>query len=136
MEAEELIEGARSVLDRHTPPGTWPRASALLARQALESILDEYWRERWPGVDRASRATQLLCLRYLLDPALAADASLVWHSLSRACHHHAYELPPVVEELEVWIGQVDGLVTRIRGVSPVSSVPSSGLAAPSADPPD
>lgn len=128
MEAEELIEGARSVLDGHTPAGTWPRVSALLARQALESVLDEYWRERWPGVDRTSRATQLLCLRYLVDPALAADASLAWHALSRACHHHAYELPPVAEELEVWIGQVDGLVTRIRGASPGSGLPPPGLA--------
>lgn len=133
MEPEELIESAREVLDGRTPPGAWPRASAFLARQALESVLDEYWRERWPGVERASRATQLLCLRYLLDPALAADASLAWHALSRACHHHAYELAPVSEELDVWIRQVDGVIMRIRAASP-GGAPSPGPAARPDDP--
>ena len=41
----KLIRAARDLLERPDPmtAGIWPRASALLARQALESALDELW---------------------------------------------------------------------------------------------
>ena len=39
--------------------------------------------------------TQLICLRsYLEDAPLAARAGHAWSALSRACHHHPYELGP------------------------------------------
>jgi hypothetical protein len=42
--------------------GTWPRAVALLARQALEQGLDDFWGARAPRVREASRHAQMLCL--------------------------------------------------------------------------
>ena len=54
--APSLVSTARDLLERpdsHTA-GIWPRATALLARQALESALDDLWRSRAPGVERCS----------------------------------------------------------------------------------
>ena len=47
--AEPLRE-ARALLDRppSNHPGLWERAAILLARQALEEALDDFWRARAP----------------------------------------------------------------------------------------
>jgi hypothetical protein len=80
--------------------GCWARASALLARQSLETAIDQLWRRRAPIVVRCSMSAQLLVLpSYLRDQEAARDASYAWSALSRACHHHAYELPPTASEL-------------------------------------
>jgi hypothetical protein len=39
----------------------------------------------------------------LRDQEAARDASYAWSALSRACHHHAYELPPTASELRALI---------------------------------
>ena len=94
------------------PPAAWPRLAAFLARQVLESTLATLWKKWLPGVENASFRSQLLCLPLVLDDQdLVADARMAWYSLSRACHHHQYELAPVAQELEVWISQVEGLLT-------------------------
>ena len=108
-----LVQTARSLLSRPDPrtAGIWPRAAVLLARQALEAALDELWRRRAPGVEQCSARAQLLCLpEYLRQGDLAARVSNAWTGLSRACHHHVYELPPTAAELDRWIGMVDELV--------------------------
>lgn len=109
----ELLAEAKRLLDRADArvTGIWPRAAALLARQALEQGLTEYWSRR--GVRLTSLATrpQLICLStYLRDGDLAARVSHVWSLLTLACHHHAYDLPPSLAELQAWIGTIDGLV--------------------------
>jgi len=56
----------------------------------------------------------LLCLpSYLGDDALAGRVSYAWVGLSRACHHHAYELPPSSSEIENWIGIVEELIGTV-----------------------
>ena len=59
-----LITEARRLLERPDAmtAGIWPRATALLARQALEAALDDLWRVRAPGVEAGSMRAQLLCL--------------------------------------------------------------------------
>jgi hypothetical protein len=80
--------------------GCWARASALLTRQSLEAAMDLLWRTRAPLVVQCSMSAQLLVLpSYLRDQEAARDASYAWSALSRACHHHAYELPPTASEL-------------------------------------
>jgi hypothetical protein len=111
-----LIATARSLLERSDPStaGIWPRATALLARQALEDALNDLWRRRAPGVERCSARAQLLCLPvYLQSEVLAERVSYAWAGLSRACHQHAYELAPTSSELQAWIGIVDDLVTAV-----------------------
>lgn len=97
--------------DRATA-SVWPRASALMARQSLEAALDEFWQTRAPAdardCARTSTHAQLLCLRrYLDDGDLAGRVAWAWSGLSRACHHHAYDMPPSASELEAWVGVVE-----------------------------
>jgi hypothetical protein len=87
--------------------GIWPRAASFLARQALEQNLEAFWQHRAPGVERASARAQLLCLRGYADEETAESAAHAWHALSRACHHHAYELAPTGQELSNWIADVE-----------------------------
>ena len=57
---------------------------------------------------------QLICLRtYLGDADLAARAGHAWSALSRACHHHAYELAPTATELRAWFSVVDELIRKV-----------------------
>jgi hypothetical protein len=79
--------------------GLWPRAAALVARQALEQAVDEYWRARGFDFRGCGERQKLICLREYLDPHLAGEVYEAWAQLTRACHHHAYELAPTVEEL-------------------------------------
>jgi hypothetical protein len=72
--------------------------------------MEEIWRERAPGVERASIRAQLLCLsKYADDPAPADAAAHAWSALTHACHHHPYELAPTAEELEGWLDQASDL---------------------------
>lgn len=106
--------------------GLGPRAAALLARQALEAALDDFWPVRAPGMEHCSMKAQLLCLPYFLqapkpsgpqalaDEKLAERVSYAWAGLSGACHQHPYELPPTSSELLGWLGVVDQLVARVQ----------------------
>ena len=91
--------------------GLWPRASALLALQALEASLRRLWERHTLEFHGCSMRTQLICLRsYLEDAPLAARAGHAWSALSRACHHHPYELAPTAGELQSWFSVVRDLV--------------------------
>jgi hypothetical protein len=91
--------------------GLWPRAVALLGRQALEQGLDDFWRAVAPRVGEASRHAQLLCLgAFESDEELVSGVRHAWHGLSRACHHQVYELPPAAAELERWLDAVERLI--------------------------
>jgi hypothetical protein len=112
----DVVIAARNLLERTdaATAGLWPRATALLVRQALESALDDFWRMRAAGVERCSMRAQLLCLaHYLDDDELAESASYAWAGLSRACHQHPYELPPTSAELLGWLSVVQHLVQRV-----------------------
>lgn len=94
--------------------GLWPRASALLALQALEAGLLRLWENRALDLQGCSMRTQLICLRsYLEDPRLAARTGHAWSALNRACHHHPYELGPTAVELQSWFSVVGELVQRV-----------------------
>jgi hypothetical protein len=109
-----LLTAAREILHRSdgATAGVWPRASALMARQSLEAALDDFWQSRAPAEARhcahVSTHAQLLCLRrYINDGDLAGRVAWAWSGLSRACHHHAYDMPPSATELEAWMAVVE-----------------------------
>jgi hypothetical protein len=111
----EFLDMARGLLRRADPAtaGLWPRAAALLARQALEASVLELWQRRALDLQGCSMRAQLICLRtYLEDTELAARAGHAWAALSRACHHHPYELAPTAVELQDWFGVVGELIQR------------------------
>ncbi len=113
--ALDLLGAARMLVDRpgEGTAGLWPRAAVLLARQALEVALKTYWSWAALGMEECTARAQLLCLgRFLGDPGLAGRAYDVWAALSRASHHHAYDLPPTQDELHGWFATVGEVVER------------------------
>lgn len=116
MTADELVAEARRLLDE-TAPGTvsaWPRAAALLCRQALEGTLAQLWTTKAPSLRFTSMRAQLACLpSYLSSDVLARDVTFAWHALSRATHHQPYELDPTREELDSLITTSERLVASV-----------------------
>ena len=120
MSPTELADAAERVLVEPGDAlfGCWARASALLARQSLETAIDLLWRKRSPIMAQCSMAAQLLVLpSYLRDQEAARDASYAWSALSRACHHHAYELPPTASELRSLIGLTRHVTAAIEAAT-------------------
>ncbi len=110
-----VLSLARHMLGRVDPDtaGLWPRASALLACRALEATMHRLWERRTLDLQGRSMRVQLICLRtYLGDADLAARAGHAWSALSRACHHHPYELAPTAEELRGWLSVVEELIQK------------------------
>jgi hypothetical protein len=86
----------------------------VLARQALEDALKGFWAQRAPDVAWLNMRAQLNCLGVLAAPDLARDMTFAWHELSRATHHHPYELDPTHEELGSLVAASQRLVDAIR----------------------
>ncbi len=107
-----LVSAARDLIDGRvtSTSDAWPRAAALLARQALEEAVRALWVGPNESARRSSATHQLLCARVVLGDELAAEAFQAWAALSQACHVHAYELSPVAAELRGWIDVVERLV--------------------------
>ena len=114
--ARDLLDMAHGLLRRADPAtaGLWPRTSALLARQALEAGVTRLWEQRTLDLQGCPIRAQLICLRtYLGAPDLAARAGHAWSALSRACHHHPYELAPTAAELDGWFSVVAELIQEV-----------------------
>jgi hypothetical protein len=119
-DARALLRHARHLLERGLPgqPGIWPRACALLARQALEDALASYWEATsHPSLQEATARSQLICLRELAGIEIAAPVAASWLGLSNACHLHAYELAPTAGEVARWLGAIDGFVEHVESAA-------------------
>ena len=115
----DLVSDARSLLrdDRAATAGLWPRAAAVLARQAVEQAMSDLWQLRAPGLQYTSARCQLLCLpAFLHDDELAERTSVAFWALSRALHHHAYELAPTHAELDTCIAVAWDLAERVARI--------------------
>jgi len=113
--ARDVLGMAHGLLGRADPDtaGLWPRASALLASRALETSMRGLWERRALDLQRCPMRVQLICLRtYLEDTDLAARAGHAWSALSRASHHHPYELAPTADELRGWLSVVEELIQK------------------------
>lgn len=110
-EGVDLLAEAERLLERPSTGtvGLWARAAALLGRQALEEALASFWCARSPGIERASMRAQLGCAREWLGRELAGELSWTWCCLSRATHHHPYELDPTREELATLLASARSL---------------------------
>lgn len=113
--ANQLLNLSRSLMRVHRADlvGVWPRSSAILGRQALEIALDQFWARTAPGVEAAPRRAQMICLSEYGDDQLAKRVRYAWHALSNACHHHAYDLPPIESELSGWLDDVEALIDEV-----------------------
>jgi hypothetical protein len=117
MTPAALLKEARDLLEQPAAVGigAWPRAVALLTRQALEQALEEFWQgqQATAGLWGCPMRTQLTCLPAYLEPRLAREVSYVWAALSNACHYHPYDLAPTATELTGWMRTVTTLITSI-----------------------
>lgn len=126
MTPRDLLTAARALMQRPdaSTAGIWPRAAALLARQAIETAMGELWagQRQAAGLSRATMRSQQLCLTAYLDRDTASRATYLLAALSQACHYHAYELAPTAAELASWLDETAQLVTRIEeaGSAPAS----------------
>lgn len=122
----ELLAISQRLVDEPDPAtaGLWARATALLARQAIELALDDFWITNVPGIEDTSARVQLICLPvYLENEELAERTNHVWWILTRAVHHHPYELAPTATELREWLDEAAAVVKRLgeRETSAVAS---------------
>lgn len=106
----ELLTYAEQVLDGTISLGArGPRTAALLARRAFEDWLDEIsasWSTQVVSDRPPTISSKLVALGALQGMDLSERAKRVWHGLSRAVHHHAYELQPSVAEVRQLVRQV------------------------------
>jgi hypothetical protein len=104
--AEQVLDGTVSLRARG------PRTAALLARQAFEDWLDEVsasWLTQVVSDRTPTTSSKLVALGALQGTELGERAKRVWHGLSRAVHHHAYEMQPSIGEVRQLVGQVRSL---------------------------
>lgn len=130
MNPTELLTAARETLDRTggMVAALWPRAAAILARQALETALRELWASRpgYEGLASCSMRSQLVSLVDVVDADVAARANFVWAALSEACHYHPYELAPTAGELRHWIDEVEAVVLAAGAGAGVTAAAPGG----------
>jgi hypothetical protein len=108
-----LLDYADNVLDGAVPLGArGPRTAALLGRCALEAWLEE--QSGWADADeiRPTTNSKLVVLSVVRGAELGEHAKRLWHGLSRACHHHAYELQPSTAEVRHLIDDVRSLIAE------------------------
>lgn len=109
-ERAELLTCAEQVLDGTVKLGArGPRTAALLARRAFEDWLDEVsasWSKDVVTDRPPTTTSKLVALEALQGAEVGEVARRVWHGLSRAVHHHAYELQPSVGEVRQLVEQV------------------------------
>jgi hypothetical protein len=115
----DALSDARAVLSGEWPGlrSAWQRTVVFLARQALEDTVSGTLRVRAPGAERVSARARLLCLATFVPDDLAHDATFLWSVLSRACHHHAYELAPTWGELDDWLTQAERVCANLDNLA-------------------
>ncbi|HEX6968299.1 MAG TPA: hypothetical protein VF174_05750 [Micromonosporaceae bacterium] len=120
MTPQQLLDAAAGLMVRPAPSlrRCWQRGCACLTRLALERALDDYWARVAPSVARRPMRHQLLALPRFAGPEAALTARTAWHGLSRAMHHHTYELAPTLAELRGWHEDVAALLSHLDGGPP------------------
>ena len=108
----QLVDAASDLLARPGAPVTasYPRAAALLARQALEARVQREWQATEVSLAETNMANQFHALCQLRNAEIAGMAHETWSALSHACHHHPFDLSPTVSELKPLIDTVRTLI--------------------------
>jgi hypothetical protein len=92
----------------------WPRCACWLLRLAVEHALRQFWCSRRPEVADCSWRSQLLALRKFTDADTQHRVCDLWNTLSRAGHHHQYELAPTETELRRWLNEARLLAVQLE----------------------
>ncbi len=119
-DVSKTLKNARDILnDKGGNAHGRARGACLIARQALESAVENHIEAAYGKIDRPSFTTQLIVIEQMsLDKpaqhALARRMAWTWSALSSACHAHGYPLEPTHEEVERWIETIEEF-SRLRG---------------------
>ncbi|BBY44164.1 hypothetical protein [Mycolicibacterium celeriflavum] len=84
-----------------------PRIAALLARSVLEEWIEEQsasWSS--PLLGYPTTRSKIVALGAVRGAEVGERTRRIWHRLSRAVHHHAYELQPSAAEIRQLVGAV------------------------------
>ncbi|HEX6498995.1 MAG TPA: hypothetical protein VF054_08180 [Micromonosporaceae bacterium] len=115
MRPQDLLAAAAHLMV--TPSASmrrcWQRGCACLTRNALEAGLREYWERTAPSVAGCRMRHQLLVLPLFAGVEVSEAARTAWHGLSRAMHHHTYELAPTIAELRGWHHDVTTVLAEL-----------------------
>lgn len=109
------LDYADTLLHAEQFTGMWPRCVCWLMRLALERELRQFWLSHCPEMAACSGRAQLLALGRFADEQTQQRASQLWHALSRAGHHHQYELAPTEAELLSWLNESRLLMAKLNG---------------------
>jgi hypothetical protein len=120
MNIELLLQHAKGILEG--APQASPRQNritAFLIRQALEAEVGVRCEHLAARIDHPVRMRSRLLVLHVLAPSeVAGKIDYAWNALSRACHHHAYELAPTVSELRYLHSLVTDLVESRSQAAP------------------
>jgi hypothetical protein len=84
--------------------------------------LNAFWTSACaPVADCRSRRAQLLLLPRYSNPDIGRSATHAWTALSRAGHHHSYELALTAKELRYLRDEVGTVVTGLRHAGAAAS---------------
>ena len=125
------LEYAEKLLGGDGAATGWPRCAAWLIRLALEHALNGVWARRYPELVHANTRTQLLALAVIAEEADHQQATQLWSRLSRAGHHHHYELAPTAAELRAWLDEVRALAVLLDNLA---AAPPTTSRSPQAEP--
>lgn len=116
--ATQLLEQASSVLEEATAHSN--RAACWIARAALESAVDDLLASKQRSVPDATMRSKLTVLQVAFghEGDIPTRAEYAWNGLSRACHHHAFELSPTATEVRHLIHLVGALVNDRTRAAP------------------
>jgi hypothetical protein len=106
------------------------RSACWLARTALEDAVRELLVAKGLDPGEGSMRSLLGCLEvaYRVDrPGLAMRAQYAWDGLSRAAHHHAFELSPTLAEVR----HLTGLVGAVEAAAASGPAPHTSQRAES-----
>jgi hypothetical protein len=112
--ARTRLNYAERILAGTTGVPNWPRCAIWLIRLALESALAQLWTLRCPELTTCSTRAQLLALEKFSDPDTTYRACELWHTLSRAAHHHHYELVPSTSEIREWLLEATEVLRQLE----------------------
>jgi hypothetical protein len=85
--------------------------------------MDRYWARVCPDIGRTTvQRPKLLLLSHYAGPELGRRAGYLWWALSRAGHHHPYELGITAAELTRLRIELLEIVTLLDGSARSSSI--------------
>lgn len=111
-QADQLLTGAAGARSHSL------RAACWLARAALEDTVRALLEAKQLDPGTASMSVALSCLHAAYqgsEPLIPLHADVAWSGLSRASHHHAYELSPTISEVRHLLQLVAGLAAHPSG---------------------